>query len=181
MKDAIWNVLKALAKSPVLLFWAYFALFFGLASGIFLIGILIGLVQTVVGLFTGAVGLAAAAQTVFVLALWAIAVGIVLLGARSAWHMAQSLHERASGHMDDAREALVERAERAEAMEAQGGMLSMSATDDGGGSLTQVAESGLTVAVEGVALDFSQGDEDADGIAQEVTLGLEEEAEQEVV
>jgi hypothetical protein len=78
---------------------------------------------------------------------------ITWVSAKAAWGMGKGLVEDMQGVATATREVLSERAERAEALEAQGGMLSMSAGEAGGGGLTQVspANDGLELVDEGAA------------------------------
>jgi uncharacterized membrane protein len=83
---------------------------------------------------------------------------ITWVSAKAAWSMGKGLVEDMQGVATATREVLTERADLAEAREAQGGMLSMSAGEGAGGELTQVspANDGLELFDEGVALDFDE-------------------------
>ncbi len=171
MKDAFWKLFAAAVRSPFMAVAGLFAVFGVFVSGLLALGIVIGVVQTLVAVFTGSIGLATGGMVLLLSAMWAVLVVLFFWISKIAWEASRELFVRASrdveGARDSVREAIAERAAFEEAKQTHGGMLSMSEHADGSGALTQTAEAGLELTEDAVVLDFGGGAEDEDSEATE--------------
>ena len=167
MRRVLWSLIKVSLKSPFAVFIAFLTVSMGLASVGFTIGLPFGLWEMGTEAFGAGVNLSGVFSLLITLLSGVFLIVLYWSLAKGLWGFTRTLFDGVSKDAvearDSVREVLSARADRAEALEAQGGMLSVSVDESSGGGLTQTAHAGLEV------------------VAQEVTLDLEEEAEQEVV